>query len=391
MNIKYFILLLFVALVSACNEEGIATLVIEDGQPSVAKMIVGQWKPNHAEKADEDGNVIEDLDITDIPDLNFGENGSGHFGNNGTGTGGSDSGNFDWSVDEGENTGGDDGYDEKGPSVTFNGERWYIFQLTKSKLIIYRVTDKYILIYYYYRVGDYNEEGESDSNPNAVHRISMIKCKSSFDTQVYTFLYDKEGRIQDVKISIKDKDTYKIAYTYNSEEVNISTNYGNYRGILNENGYVKTLLQQSATSANWTDYASISYNSDGQISMFGNYVMNYSDENRISVSQYEFNYSNIENHTIPDLNSFIASGYSCGTHFAHFNPFSLPDIFGKPSKHLVSQQSGGLEDYNYEYEYNTDKNDRVIEIISIPINRFSGEKVFENSTTFSIVYQDDNN
>lgn len=69
MNIKYFILLLFVALVSACNEEGIATLVIEDGQPSVAKMIVGQWKPNHAEKADEDGNVIEDLDITDIPDL----------------------------------------------------------------------------------------------------------------------------------------------------------------------------------------------------------------------------------------------------------------------------------------------------------------------------------
>lgn len=50
MNIKYFILLLFVALVSACNEEGIATLVIEDGQPSVAKMIVGQWKPNHAEK-----------------------------------------------------------------------------------------------------------------------------------------------------------------------------------------------------------------------------------------------------------------------------------------------------------------------------------------------------
>ena len=57
MNIKYFILLLFIALVSACNEEGIATLVIEDGQPSVAKMIVGQWKPNHAEKADEDGNV----------------------------------------------------------------------------------------------------------------------------------------------------------------------------------------------------------------------------------------------------------------------------------------------------------------------------------------------
>lgn len=29
MNIKYFILLLLVALVSACNEEGIATLVIE--------------------------------------------------------------------------------------------------------------------------------------------------------------------------------------------------------------------------------------------------------------------------------------------------------------------------------------------------------------------------
>lgn len=51
MNIKYFILLLFVALVSACNEEGIATLVIEDGQPSVAKMIVGQMETQPCRKS----------------------------------------------------------------------------------------------------------------------------------------------------------------------------------------------------------------------------------------------------------------------------------------------------------------------------------------------------
>lgn len=134
-----------------------------------------KWKPNHAEKADEDGNVIEDLDITDIPDLNFGENGSGHFGNSDTGTGGSGSGNFDWNVDEGENTGGGAGYDEKGPSVTFNGERWYIFQLTKSMLIIYRVTDKYILIYYYYRIGDYNTGNESEPTPIEKKSIGLQK------------------------------------------------------------------------------------------------------------------------------------------------------------------------------------------------------------------------
>lgn len=203
MNIKYFILLLLVALVSACNEEGIATLVIEDGQPSVAKMIVGQWKPNHAERADEDGNVIEDLDITDIPDLNFGENGSGHFGNSDTGTGGSGSGNFDWSVDEGENTGGGAGYDEKGPSVTFNGERWYIFQLTKSMLIIYRVTDKYILIYYYYRIGDYNTGNESEPTP-IEKKIYRITETTSYGNEigysaVHIFEYDTQGRIKNVQ------------------------------------------------------------------------------------------------------------------------------------------------------------------------------------------------
>ena len=74
-------------------------------------------------------------------------------------------GSSDWNVNEGNpqkpgvsgGTGGGTGYDGEGPWVNIGGERWYIFQLTDHILIIYRIYDGYIIIYYYYRVGDYNE------------------------------------------------------------------------------------------------------------------------------------------------------------------------------------------------------------------------------------------
>ena len=128
--------LLLVVCISSCNKDGFTTLVIEDGQSSVAQMIIGQWTPDHVEWADEDGNVLERPEMPDIPDLNFDEGGTGTFGGNG-------SGSFDWTVDEGSDGGMGSGYHGEGPSITFGGERWYIFQLTKTILIIYRITDRY--------------------------------------------------------------------------------------------------------------------------------------------------------------------------------------------------------------------------------------------------------
>lgn len=390
MNIKYFILLLLVALVSACNEEGIATLVIEDGQPSVAKMIVGQWKPNHAEKADEDGNIIEDLDITDIPDLNFGENGSGHFGNNGTGTGGSDSGNFDWSVDEGENTGGDGGYDEKGPSVIFNGERWYIFQLTKSKLIIYRVTDKYILIYYYYRVGDYNI-GE-DPEPTPIEKIYRITETTSYgdeikNSAVHIFEYDKQGRIKTYSFD-NGKSAFNSDYTYKGvEEVHVSGGGESYIGHLSNNQLEK-LFSITATSSEQKLVAVPQYNDEGYISSINNIQFTYHANNLIKNGEYTYEYTDKKNSSNIDLNCIISSYSNYEHQYSHYSLFAPFGFYGKFSNNLISKESLINEgaDVFYEYAYEIDSEDKVKTITRKCIDKRNVGNIL-NTTIFEVFYQ----
>lgn len=397
MNIKIFILLSLVALASACNEEGITTLVIEDGQPNVAKMIIGQWKPNNAEKADKNGNIIERPSITDMPNLNFNENGLGHFGNNDTGN--NESNNFVWSVDEGENIGGSgSGYDEKGPSITFNDERWYIFQLTKSLLIIYRVTDQYILIYYYHRVSDYNEDNQGTKpNTPTIHRISKIEFNNPrFDRHIYTFLYNENGQLKNIKIKFGDNEkvTYDISYIYGNNEILISTNgYNNYKGILNKDGYVQTILQQESTGEEWNDHTVFTYNSNGQMATSGEYIiMEYINENRVSVHSYNKNYtidySKEENQTIPDLNDFISTFYCASTlSIAKFHPFSVPYIFGKPSKNLILQENSS--ESCYKYTYKKDEKGRITQVIQTYIDIKGNSSELES--TYNITYQDRNN
>ena len=52
--INSFAFLLLAVLMSACNKDGIETIVIEDGQPSVAQMIIGTWNPDRGEIVDEE-------------------------------------------------------------------------------------------------------------------------------------------------------------------------------------------------------------------------------------------------------------------------------------------------------------------------------------------------
>lgn len=390
MNIKYFILLLFVALVSACTEEGIATLVIEDGQPSVAKMIVGQWKPNHAEKADEDGNVIEDLDITDIPDLNFGENGSGHFGNSDTGTGGSGSGNFDWNVDEGENTGGGAGYDEKGPSVTFNGERWYIFQLTKSMLIIYRVTDKYILIYYYYRIGDYNTGNESEPTP-IEKKIYRITETTSYGNEigysaVHIFEYDTQGRIKTYSFD-DGKSAFNSDYTYKGvEEIHVSGGGESYTGYLNNNQLEKLF---SITSSAQKLVATPQYNSEGYISSINNIQFIYESNNLIKNGTYTYEYTDEKNNANIDLNCII-SNYSKDyeNQYSHYSLFAPFGFYGKFSANLISKESftDGYADFFYEYSYEIDQGGKVQSVIRKCVDIRNADNIL-NTTTFTIFWE----
>ena len=94
--ISSFAFLLLAVLMSACNKDGIETIVIEDGQPSVAQMLIGRWNPTGGEMANPNtGEVTEDINISDIPWLDFGENGIGSWGNGGSGTGGSAGESFD--------------------------------------------------------------------------------------------------------------------------------------------------------------------------------------------------------------------------------------------------------------------------------------------------------
>lgn len=160
--INSFAFLLLAVLMSACNKDGIETIVIEDGQPSLAQMIVGTWQPNRGEIADPNtGEVIEVISPGEMPWMNIYDDSTIDVSQGGSGPGGSTGGgDFVWNVDEGDKPGPGSGssgeYDGSGPSFHYDDYHWYIFQLTEHVFIIYRFYGDYIIIYYYYRLGGYD-------------------------------------------------------------------------------------------------------------------------------------------------------------------------------------------------------------------------------------------
>lgn len=54
-------LLLMLLLVTACNDKGDVTVVIEDGQPAIRTLIVGKWKPEHKGWMDKQTGEIKGL------------------------------------------------------------------------------------------------------------------------------------------------------------------------------------------------------------------------------------------------------------------------------------------------------------------------------------------
>ena len=123
----------------------------------------------------------------------------------------------------------------EGPSVTFGGERWYIFQLTERILIIYRFYGDYIIIYYYYRVGDYNEpEPEPTPEPGTdcpyqpqfsdnqlIVRIEKHNNTPYYQSdEVYLYGYDTHGRIASYAYGENENNIYWIwTYRYDAEKV----------------------------------------------------------------------------------------------------------------------------------------------------------------------------
>ncbi|CAK7066059.1 MAG: hypothetical protein PARBB_03152 [Parabacteroides distasonis] len=380
---KYFIFLTLSILLSACSEDGIVTLVLEEDKPqSVAQMIVGQWRADHAEWADADGSVIEEPSVTDIPELNFEENGTGYFGNGASG------GNigFNWGVDESGNIGGSGKYDEGNPSVTFNGQRWYIFQLTKSMLILYRITDRYIIIYYYYRVGDYNGNNELPAQSEA--RVYKIKSTCSYDnpavstrSEIYTFNYDDQGRIREYSIS-KGTLVKEFSYRYNGKEEVYVEGSEWYKGFLKDDRLIE--LYTNTATVPQELVASPSYNREGYISSVNNMIFSYEAGNLTSVTgsngmDYSYEYSDLENNANIDLNRII-SDYKYYTLFAPFG------FYGEFSENLISKEFlGDSADFYYEYAYEKDPEGRISIIIRKCIDKYRGSVL--NTTTFEVFYE----
>ena len=396
--ISSFAFLLLAVLMSACNKDGIETIVIEDGQPSLAQMLIGRWNPTGGEMANPNtGEVTEDINISDIPWLDFGENGIGSWGNGGSGTGGSAGESFDWNADEGSGPiiGGGSGYDGEGPSVTFGGERWYIFQLTERILIIYRFYGDYIIIYYYYRVGDYNEpEPEPTPEPvlpeNVITEIRETTLQSATvpsTVTTYRFSYDNEGRIQNYTIVNGDY-TYEWTYSYKGvEEVHVAGSES-YMGYIGREG-INSLYSLSSSGTNQVLVASPVYDNDGYMVALNNNAFDYENGNLSTFSYrgsiYTYEYTEEKNDANIDLNCFISS---CGTYehdYSHFSLFAPFGFYGKSSENLLSKEIWfESADFDYEYTYEKDDQGRISSITRKTMPRFSGNML--SMTSYEITY-----
>ena len=396
--INSFAFLLLAVLISACNKDGIETIVIEDGQPSVAQMLIGRWNPTGGEMANPStGEVTEDINISDVPWLDFGENGIGSWGNGGSGTGGSAGESFDWNADEGSGPiiGGGSGYDGEGPSVTLGGERWYIFQLTERILIIYRFYGDYIIIYYYYRVGDYNEpEPEPTPEPD-VALVSEIHVTTTYESgvnsysSVYRFSYDDQNRIQNYTIT-NGSNIYEWTYSYRGvEEVYVSGDES-YMGYIGREG-INALYSLSATTANQVLVASPEYDSEGYMTMLGNNTMVYENGNMKYLyrgdSGYNYEYSDEENNANIDLNCIISD---CSTYeyvYSHFSLFAPFRFYGKSSTNMISRENlGEYADMYYAYSYERNQQGQISKITRNSMSVWQEGEMF-NTTVYEIFYE----
>ena len=398
--IQGLLFVLSVVIMSACNKDGMETIVIEDGQESIAQMIIGRWNPTEGKIADPNtGEVTENLNTNDIPWLDFKEDGTGSWGSGESGTDGDAGENFDWNADEGGGSvvGGGSGYDGEGPSIAFGGERWYIFQLSKHILIIYRFYGDYIIIYYYYRVGDYNElEPEPTPEPvlpkniiTGIRKTTIKGATAPTAVTTYRFSYDNEGRIQKYTI-VNDNYTYEWTYSYKGiEEVHVTGNES-YIGYMGREG-IHSLYSLLASSTDQTLVASPQYDGDGYMLSLNNNMLDYENGNLSTFNNrgaiYTYEYTEEKNDANIDLNSFISSCSMYEYDYSHYSLFAPFRFYGKSSENLISKELlSESADYDHEYTYNKDEQGRISSITKKTILRYSPNML--SMTTYGITYAD---
>lgn len=378
-------LLLMLLLVTACNDKGDVTVVIEDGQPAIRTLIVGKWKPEHKGWMDKQTGEIKGLSDIDSDSEDgllweFFEDGTFGFSDGDSSIGGK----FDWNAN-------DDEY-----AVEIDGEKWTIAQLTEYMMGIYREGhpgdegyDPNSWLYYgfgRYDAFEGNDEEEPAPDENTSYRIASISVETEFraSATVYSFRYNEDGTIRDWAINGDDV----AAYIYNGDKVMVSAD-GRYQATLNSDGYVEIVQQSFATAPDWKTVASIAYDNDGFMSIFNNYGLDYTNGNRNASGDFAYKYTDVANRTMPDLNCFISNysnyyEYSYG-HYSLFAPFGM---MGKPSENMIMEERHPLYDYYYTYDYKQDEKGRIVQIMRSSINQVGGNNDVLNQTTFNITYTD---
>lgn len=372
--------ILFVAAVSySCVKDGDLTVVIEDGQPEIEELIIGKWRPSGMEATDMDGNSIDlPSGNFDIPELTFGEGGSG------TAEGGDEgeSGSFNWEIFEGDNTGGEGNYDGNSPYFNFGGEKWYIFQLTERILILYRFYGDYIIIYYYEREGDYVDSGDDGDgadddgcyfNPLKGDMVKRIRVQNvnpyyEFEQNLY-FEYDKYNRIDEFSFGLEDNINWTCKYKYDKDRVTASINDDLvFVGELNKDGYIKTISDGKEEYA-WYDYNENGYLFAGKTS--NDYMSVDYDNNWNAVEvhvpywdgKFKYSYALEKNYASIDLNKVlsISGGRYEATRTDFIGFFGYFGFFGKPGPQLISSEEHYSDKYTLEYKH--DSKSRIEEVV----------------------------
>lgn len=369
--------ILFITTVSySCVKDGDLTVVIEDGQPEIEELIIGKWKPSGMGATDMDGNSIDlPSGDFDIPELTFGEGGSG------TAEGGDEggSGSFNWEIFNDGNAGGS--YDGNAPYFNFGGEKWYIFQLTERILILYRFYGDYIIIYYYEREGEYEDSDDDGGSagddgcyfqPLKGDKVKHIKIQNVYGNyeseQDLYFEYDKYNRIDKFSVGDENRIYWAFTYAYDKDRVSVSVNEMSFVGELNKDGYIET-ISDGKEEFSWYDYNDNGYLYAGKAS--NDYLSVDYDNNWNMVEvhvpywdgEFKYSYSQVMNNTALDLNKVlsISGGRYEATQTDFIGFFGYFGFFGKSGSSLISSEEHYSDSYIFEYE--RDSKSRVEEVV----------------------------
>lgn len=377
--------LLFVLLsllTGACNKEGITTLVIEDGQPNVSALLVGQWKPTKKQWINKQtGNIVKEEPVDEA------ESSFWQFFEDGTfGKPDNSEKRFNWQVNEADHT------------LLLDGEKWSIGALTKKMMILYlqgkqeggenEEDENSLLGYTFGRIGEYEEEEEPDT-PSAGSKVSKIVETTTYlyssnkNVTTYAFSYDSKGRIRKYVVS-EAANQASFEYGYEENEVVVSGSES-YLGILNDKGFIETLKSVGHVQ---TVVASASYDPQGYLSVLNNRKIFYDKNKNLesSGSRFEYIYKKEINDANLDLNCFISNCSTYELEYSHYSLFAPFGMYGKASTNMIAEEHPDSWDYYYSYTYERDEKDRISGILRKGINNYNPEQIL-NTTKFTIYYE----